>query len=86
MITDTLDTLDENDMLGDSEAEEEVDAILSEITGNKLDAGHVPEGITGEKTGKQAVSNGKTPIAVGGDSDDEEMLNSMRERLKALQS
>lgn len=91
MITDTLDTLDENDLMEDSEVEDEVDAILTQITGidnKKIDAGQVPEGIIGnnkEKTSAPASKVGNRDES-GDEEEDEEMLNSMRERLKALQS
>ncbi|VVT48767.1 uncharacterized protein SAPINGB_P001941 [Magnusiomyces paraingens] len=94
MVGDTMDLLDENEMFEDSEAEDEVNAILSEITGTpKLaEAGHVPEGFVDEKTSAKKQTVGASPsaptaVGVEDDSDgDEEMLNSMRERLKALQS
>lgn len=91
MITDTLDTLDENDIMEDSEVEDEVDAILTEITGisnKKVDVGHVPEGFADEKTAVPAAKAGKVNAEEESEDEeeDEEMLNKMRERLKALQS
>lgn len=84
MVSDTLDTLGEDDMLGDSEVENEVDAILTEITGvnnKKVDAGEVPEGFVGEKpVASKPVREEES------EDEDEEMLNNMRERLRALQS
>lgn len=90
MVGDTMDLLDENDMFEDSEAEDEVEAILSEITGTKLStAGAVPDGFVDEKAPKQAEASKASKVAAvtaEDDSDgDEEMLNTMRERLKALQ-
>lgn len=83
MVSDTLDTLDENEMFEDEEAETEVDAILNEITGGKLgQAGEVPLNLPSVEEKNPPVSS-----AVEEDEDeDEELLNSMRERLKALQS
>ncbi|KAF5094502.1 hypothetical protein D0Z00_003511 [Geotrichum galactomycetum] len=84
MVSDTLDTLDETEMFEDEEAEGEVDAILSEITGNKLStAGQVPSNMLPPTQEKAA------PVAAAPEEEedeDEELLNSMRERLKALQS
>ncbi|KAF5101305.1 hypothetical protein D0Z03_000612 [Geotrichum reessii] len=70
-------------MFEDEEAEGEVDAILSEITGNKLSsAGYVP-------STQPSLQEKAAPVAAteeDEEDEDEELLNSMRERLKALQS
>lgn len=78
MVTDTLDTLDENEEL-ESEAEEEIDQILSEVTGGKLGtAGQVPE--------TAPVAEAEPEPVQEEPEEDEQMLHSMRERLKALQT
>ncbi|ANB13214.1 ESCRT-III subunit protein VPS24 [Sugiyamaella lignohabitans] len=82
MVTDTLDTMDEAEFLEDSEAEEEVNAILDEIIGGKVQqAGQVPT-----KLPQQL----EQPVLEEPDEEDDEhneaLLDSMRQRLKALQS
>ncbi|KAK9486975.1 Snf7-domain-containing protein [Lipomyces starkeyi] len=72
MVGDTLDTLDEADGVLEEEADAEVDAILSEITGGKLgQVGSVPEIVPTEE-----------PEEI----EEEPDLEDMRERLRALQS
>lgn len=81
MVTDTLDNLDEEQFLDDEEAEGEVDQILDEILGN---------GKTSEKKNSndalpdmpEIIPQEATAETV---EDDSAMLDSMRERLKALQ-
>ncbi|KAK9450322.1 Snf7-domain-containing protein [Limtongia smithiae] len=71
MVGDSLDSLDEADDIEEAEADKEVDAILSEITGGKLgQAGHVPENLPEEEEPEEEEAN----------------LDDMRERLRALQS
>lgn len=83
MVSDTLDTLDENEIFEDDEAEGEVDAILSEIIGGKLvDAGEVPLNLPSVAEKAPPAS----AVEEDEDEEDEELLNSMRERLRALQS
>lgn len=83
MVSDTLDTVDETDMFEDEEAENEVDAILSEITGGKLgNVSEVPVNLPAVEEKPPAVSN---PVEEEED-EDAELLNSMRERLRALQN
>jgi charged multivesicular body protein 3 len=85
MVSDTLDTLDETEMFEDEEAEGEVNAILSEIIGNKLStAGQVPSNLLPPAKEKAAPVAAAAPEEE--EDEDEELLNSMRERLKALQS
>lgn len=84
MVSDTLDTIDENEMFEDEEAENEVDAILTEITGSKLgEADEVPINLPSVENKAPPVSNA---VEEEEDEEDEELLNSMRERLRALQS
>lgn len=84
MVSDTLDTLDETEMFEDDEAETEVDAILSEIIGSKLNqAAEAPAELPSVKEKTPPVSN---KVEEEEEDEDEEMLNSMRERLRALQS
>ncbi|KAJ8097507.1 Snf7 family [Lipomyces tetrasporus] len=72
MVGDTLDTLDEADGVLEEEADAEVDAILSEITGGRLgQAGPVPDIV---------------PIEEPEEVEEEPDLEDMRERLRALQS
>ncbi|KAK7208081.1 Snf7-domain-containing protein [Myxozyma melibiosi] len=72
MVGDTLDGLDEADDTMEMEADAEVDAILSEITGGKLgQAGAVPDSV---------------PAEAEEEEEEEADLDSMRERLRALQS
>lgn len=81
MVTDTLDNLDEEQFLDDEEAEGEVDQILDEILGTgktvekKTESDVLPEmpEIVSQETAAETVE------------DDSAMLDSMRERLKALQ-
>lgn len=79
-MSDTLDTLDENEIFEDEEAEAEVDAILGEIIGTKLNqTAEIPLDLP-------PVSNTPVKEDVEEEDEDEELLNSMRERLRALQS
>lgn len=79
MVTDTLDNLDEAELLDDEEAEAEIDQILSDIVGSKKvseDKEIIPSPPVSLPQEKEQVE----------EKDDQEMLNNMRERLKALQS
>lgn len=83
MVADTMDSIDETDMFEDEEAEGEVDAILSEIIGGKLgNVGETPITLPSVEE-KAPVAN---KVAEEDEEEDEELLNSMRERLRALQS
>jgi charged multivesicular body protein 3 len=79
MVTDTLDNLDEAELLDDEEAEAEIDKILSDIVGEKK----VEEDKEAIPSPPVSVPQEKEQVE---ESSDQEMLNSMRERLKALQS
>lgn len=73
MVGDTLDGLDEADDVLEEQADAEVDAILSEITGGKLgQAGTVPDNVPAEEEPAE--------------EEEEADLDDMRERLRALQS
>jgi division protein CdvB (Snf7/Vps24/ESCRT-III family) len=81
MVTDTLEGLEDVEGINEEEVEGEVDAILTEITGGKLgQVGKVPENLPAEP--EIAVEPQRDEQADA----DEEMLDQMRERLKALQS
>lgn len=93
MVSDTFETLDENDMLDSSDVEAEVNDILFELTGTNLDSvGAIPDKNLKEEeepVSMKSSKNTKTAAEEENEEDeeeDEEMLNSMRERLKALQT
>lgn len=79
MVTDTLDNLDEAELLDDEEAEAEIDKILNDIVGDKK----ITE--SQETVPSPPVSEPQEKVTED-EERDQEMLNSMRERLKALQS
>jgi charged multivesicular body protein 3 len=82
MVTDTLDNLDEAEFLEDSEAEQEVNTILDELIGGKMEAaGEVPS-----KEPEISLPVVGEPQAIHEEEEDEALLDSMRQRLKALQS
>lgn len=86
MVSDTLDTLDENEMFEDDEAEAEVNNIISEITGNKITQ-ETDLTLNLPSVEEKAPASKNAPVAQSQEDDeDEELLNNMRERLKALQS
>ncbi|KAK9457229.1 Snf7-domain-containing protein [Dipodascopsis uninucleata] len=72
MVSDTLDTLDDVNEEEEADADAEVDAILSEITGGKL--------------GEVAAVPENTPAEEEEEEEDVAELDDMRERLRALQS
>lgn len=78
MVTDTLDMVGEDQDIEEEEAEGEIDKILSEVTGGKLGAvGNAPE---------TAPQEEEEPAAQEESEADEAMFDSMRERLKTLQT
>lgn len=88
MVTDTLDGLEEDQFMEDSEAENEVEAILGDIIGIKK----VKEQTTAPAQLNKPVPAAKAPVPVqqeeqeeSEDEIDEDMMNDMRERLRALQ-
>lgn len=90
MVADTLDGLEEDQFLEDSEAEEEVEAILGDIVGTKKEkAATAP--ITSEKPAQvhrpqpAAKVTQQQEAEESEDEIDEELMNDMRERLRALQ-
>ncbi|CAN6674356.1 vacuolar protein-sorting-associated protein 24 [Trichomonascus vanleenenianus] len=83
MVGDTMDMIGENEF-EDEEIDEQVDAILSEVTGGKLGiAGRIPQNLP-------AAPSKATPVEEEEEEEEEEantaMLDDMRQRLKALQS
>ncbi|CCH46001.1 Charged multivesicular body protein [Wickerhamomyces ciferrii] len=79
MVGDTVDLLDENDELEDEEVDEEVNKIISDLTKDKFNK------IDNAPDTKLETPQVEEP-AVEEDEDDEQVLNEMRERLKALQN
>ncbi|KAK9470040.1 Snf7-domain-containing protein [Dipodascopsis tothii] len=72
MVSDVLDANEEADDIEEAEADAEVDAILTEVTGGKLGkAGKVPEA---------------APVEEPEEEEEEADLEDMRERLRALQN
>lgn len=91
MVSDTFETLDENDMLDSSDVEAEVNDILFELTGTNLDSvGAIPDKNLKDEEKSTVLAPSKKTLNEEEDEEDEEedeeMLNSMRERLKALQT
>lgn len=83
MVDDTLDTVGEDEDGIEEAADEEVDKILTEVTGGKLgSAGKAPEGGLQQPEEEEQVGEEATEDTEA----DEEMFNSMRERLKTLQT
>lgn len=87
MVGDTLDTLDDNEMV-DEDAEKEIDSILGEITNGAIGT---PQPV---KEPPQPKKEAVTPVPAAPtteleeeeeDEEDEALLMDMRERFKALQ-
>jgi charged multivesicular body protein 3 len=71
------DTILEDGELEDSEAEEEVEGMLNEIIGNKINsAGKVPTVAPPQQEAPESAE----------EEEDEQVISSMKERLRALQS
>lgn len=86
MVGDTLDTLDENEMV-DEDAEKEIDGILGEITNGAIGTPQpAKEKVVPKKETVTPVPQAPTTeLEDEEDEDDEALLMDMRERFKALQ-
>ncbi|AOW01863.1 Snf7-domain-containing protein [Yarrowia lipolytica] len=86
MVGDTLDTLDDNEMV-DEDAEKEIDSILGEITNGAIGTPQpAKEKVAPKKESVTPVPQAPTTeLEDEEDEDDEALLMDMRERFKALQ-
>ncbi|KAG5368049.1 Vacuolar protein-sorting-associated protein 24 [Yarrowia sp. C11] len=86
MVGDTLDTLDDNEMV-DEDAEKEIDGILGEITNGAIGTPQpAKEKVVPKKETVTPVPQAPTTeLEDEEDEDDEALLMDMRERFKALQ-
>lgn len=89
MIEDTVDGFAEADDIEEEEADEEINKIITDVTNVKLgEIGEVPQDVETHielPIQEEDVQKQEELVAEGGIMDNDDTLNEMRERLKALQ-